>query len=103
MEILIMLPYYQVLVFAENDKGVKTCKYKAENKTKVEAEKEKLVLVKNIEKNLENVEELERQLIIYKKKEIELRYFNRYTREFYCKYYVQIKRYTLLQLLNIKL
>lgn len=33
MEILIMLPYYQVLVFVENDKGVKTCKYKAENKS----------------------------------------------------------------------
>lgn len=30
-----MLPYYQVLVFVENDKGVKICKYKAENKTKV--------------------------------------------------------------------
>ncbi|EPP2127198.1 hypothetical protein ACUNAH_002900 [Listeria monocytogenes] len=97
-----MLPYYRVLVTVENDRGMKACKHVIENLTKAAAEKEKLRLVEDIETYMGKVDELERGLIVYRKKEIELRYFNKHSRELHCKYFVQVKRYTLLQLLNIK-
>ncbi|EAC6413808.1 hypothetical protein EOE59_14615 [Listeria monocytogenes] len=97
-----MLPYYRVLVTVENERGKKTCKHIVENLTKTASEKEKLKLVENIDAYMRKEDDLERKLIIYRKKEVELRYFNKRTRELHCKYFIQVKRYTLLQLLNIK-
>lgn len=97
-----MLPYYRVLVTVENERGNKICKHIVENLTKAASEKEKLKLVENIDTYMRKEDDLERKLIIYRKKEVELRYFNKHTRELHCKYFIQVKRYTLLQLLNIK-
>ncbi|MCU85201.1 hypothetical protein DUF32_13470 [Listeria monocytogenes] len=97
-----MVPYYRVLVTVQNDRGKKTCKHIVENLTKTAADKEKQNLVENIDAYMGKEDDLERKLIVYRKKEVELRYFNKQTRELHCKYFIQVKRYTLLQLLNIK-
>ncbi|HHQ0190779.1 hypothetical protein HCJ47_11230 [Listeria sp. FSL L7-1558] len=97
-----MLPYYKIKVICETEKGNKKCVYNQENLTKQEAKTNIEKIARTIDKNMLNDNEIERSLIYLKKNETEIRFQNKKTKNLYCKYFVKMERYSLLQLLNIK-